>query len=128
MSSAAGVAGYFGELVRLQEEEAFTLGGQWHITRGTFAVWCPISRTDLRVVLSIPGSIETYAIGLDGQRIEASEALWEEVACFHCQQQIIPAFHSVVAGSRGWLIKGVVCCTICLVEANPSTTGSVGGF
>ena len=79
-SSAAGVAGYFGELVRQQEEEAFTLGGKWYIVRGIFAIWCPISRVDIRVELAIPGGIESFAIGLDGERVDATEALWQEVS------------------------------------------------
>eukprot|EP00658_Telonema_sp_P-2_P028705 TRINITY_DN21950_c0_g1_i2.p1 TRINITY_DN21950_c0_g1~~TRINITY_DN21950_c0_g1_i2.p1 ORF type:complete len:918 (+),score=221.19 TRINITY_DN21950_c0_g1_i2:97-2850(+) len=77
-SSAAGVAGYFGELIRLQEDETFVLGGQWVITHGTFAIWCPISRVDLRVDLSVPGGIESYAVGPEGERFEPTEALWQE--------------------------------------------------
>ncbi|TIC03342.1 bud site selection-related protein [Wallemia mellicola] len=79
-SSSASIAIYLNELLRSLDlpQGWFTPNAAWKVRSGTYCCYNAFSRLDVRVQVSIPGGVDSYAVDLRGQRHELSSDLWLE--------------------------------------------------
>eukprot|EP01135_Chromosphaera_perkinsii_P000264 Nk52_evm33s62 gene=Nk52_evmTU33s62 len=72
-STPASIAAYFNSLYYAQGK------GSWKLQSGTYCCYNAFTRTDVRVEVTMPGSVNTYAIDQNGQRYKTDERTWHEV-------------------------------------------------
>lgn len=79
-SSSASLAAYINTLTYLIGENQLWFGRPqaWRITTGTYCCYNAFSRLDMRVNVTIPGTVDAYAIDERGEKRKATDALWLE--------------------------------------------------
>lgn len=79
-SSSATLATYITSLAyELDPNSAWFLNKpQYRLKGGVYCCFNAFSRVDLRVELSIPGSVEAYVVNARGERSEATQEMWQE--------------------------------------------------
>ncbi|KAJ3784458.1 Chs5p-Arf1p-binding proteins-domain-containing protein [Lentinula aff. detonsa] len=79
-SSSASLAAYINSLTYAIEDNSawFSKGNSWKVKNGCYCCFNAFSRVDIRVDVKIPGGVNAYAIDLRGERLEATQELWQE--------------------------------------------------
>ncbi|KAG0253377.1 hypothetical protein BG011_006396 [Mortierella polycephala] len=79
-SSSASLAAYLNSLTyAIDESHAwFSKGVQWRIRSGVYCCYNAFSRVDVRVEVTIPGGVESYAVNVRGEKQEATATIWQE--------------------------------------------------
>ncbi|CCX34663.1 Chs5p-Arf1p-binding proteins-domain-containing protein [Pyronema domesticum] len=97
-SSSASLAAYINTLTYSIGENQMWFGRpqQWRITSGTYCCYNAFSRVDMRVVVTIPGSVESFAVDERGEKRKTTDALWLET--YLCS--VLRAFSYAEDGSR----------------------------
>ncbi|KAI9286284.1 Chs5p-Arf1p-binding proteins-domain-containing protein [Umbelopsis sp. AD052] len=79
-SSSATLAAYLNSLTySLDESQSwFSKSNAWRIRSGIYCCFNAFSRVDVRVEVKIPGGVESYVVDTNGERHEATAAIWQE--------------------------------------------------
>jgi len=79
-SSSATLAAYLNSLTySLDESQSwFSKSNAWRIRSGIYCCFNAFSRVDVRVEVKIPGGVESYVVDTNGERHEATSAIWQE--------------------------------------------------
>lgn len=79
-SSSAAVAAYFNNLAFTLGEEQVWFGKhpQWKVHSGVYCSYNAFSRSDVRVLVKIPGSVEAYVVDERGDKRPATDQAWAE--------------------------------------------------
>lgn len=78
VASSAAVAAYFA-LLNSKVERRSWMSSEFTIQRGFYCSYDPISRTDVRCELCVPGGVVVGCIDAAGQLHEATPQLWQQV-------------------------------------------------
>eukprot|EP01134_Creolimax_fragrantissima_P003539 CFRG3539T1 len=76
-SSPAGVAAYFNGLVNDMGNINMTKGA-WRIQSGTYCSYNALARVDVRVEVTMPGTVNAYVLDEQGRRFGCDDRVWQE--------------------------------------------------
>ncbi|KAF9430650.1 hypothetical protein BGZ94_005271 [Podila epigama] len=79
-SNSASLAAYLNSLNYAIDETHtwFSSGVSWRIRSGVYCCYNAFSRVDIRVVVKIPGGVESYAVNAMGEGQEITPLMWQE--------------------------------------------------
>jgi len=80
VSSAAAVAAYFGEIVNAQEQGWMLSSAHWKIVGGIYCTYDAFTHSDIRIKVTIPGSVSAYVKDSSGAKSPATEEHWQHVS------------------------------------------------
>eukprot|EP01134_Creolimax_fragrantissima_P003011 CFRG3011T1 len=78
-SSPAAVAAYYNTLVNDLRIATVHSKGSWRIQSGTYCCYNAFAGVDVRVEVTMPGTVNAYVIDSQGRRYGCDERMWQEV-------------------------------------------------
>ncbi|KNC77865.1 hypothetical protein SARC_09686 [Sphaeroforma arctica JP610] len=78
-SSPAAVAAYFNTLVNDLRKAAVNTKASWRIQSGTYCCYNAFAGVDVRVEVTMPGTVNAYVLDNQGRRYGCDERMWQEV-------------------------------------------------
>eukprot|EP00127_Corallochytrium_limacisporum_P006841 Clim_evm56s236 gene=Clim_evmTU56s236 len=79
VTSGAAIAAYFTSLLAAPRQTEWPVRGEWKIQGGTYCSYNAFTRTDVRVEITMPGSVLAYGVNNRGDRFETTERTWQEL-------------------------------------------------
>ena len=58
---------------------SFAIAGIWRIQSGTYCCYNAFTRVDVRVEVTMPGSVNAYVLDAQGRRYGCDDRMWQEV-------------------------------------------------
>eukprot|EP00123_Amoebidium_parasiticum_P015581 comp23044_c1_seq1/m.36874 comp23044_c1_seq1/g.36874 ORF comp23044_c1_seq1/g.36874 comp23044_c1_seq1/m.36874 type:complete len:672 (-) comp23044_c1_seq1:201-2216(-) len=79
-SSPASIAAYFNTLVNDLGNPTMSKGpGVWRIQSGTYCSYNAFARVDVRIEVTMPGTVNAYVLDAQGRRFGCDDRIWQEV-------------------------------------------------
>lgn len=78
-SSSASIAVYINSLIKAQEKDGWMKKQKFKIVKATFCIYDPISKTDIRVEVNIPGGTNVYCVNEENLKSPITGIQWNFV-------------------------------------------------